>query len=138
GHAGVALGLMRRALEEVVRINTGKKRQGYPAPVDEYPVFQSKFVTHEAAYWSARRHVLDAYARAEEAARTTGEVSAELTARMRQATTYAYDVGQTVIEFCHLWGGTQAFKAPSALGRCARDFAVARNHLYVDPISMVD
>jgi len=138
GHAGVALGLMKRALQEVARITTGKRRQGYPTTVDEYPLFRGEFARHEAMYQSARRYVLDVYSEADEAARTRGEVSAELTARMRQATTYAHEVGQAVVGFADLWGSTQAYKQPSALGRCIRDFAVAKNHLYVAPISQVD
>lgn len=138
GHAGVILGLMHRALREVARINDGKTRQGYPAPVNEFPLFQSEFAKQEAAYRAARAYVLETYSAAEGSAASTGEISAELMSRMRQATTHAHDIAQSVISSCHLWGGTQAFKNPSALGRVLRDYMVAKNHMYVDPISMVD
>ena len=138
GHAGVALGLTRRALEEVVQITAGKSRQGYPGPIDESPLFLDGLAKNDAAYHAAREYVLAVYGAAEESAATTGEVSAELAARMRQATTHAHNVAQQVIDFCQLWGGTQGFKNPSALGRVVRDFGVAKAHLFVDPISMTD
>lgn len=138
GHAGVALGLTKRALEEVVRITAGKARQGYPGPVDESPLFLDGLAKNDAAYRSAREYVLAIYGAAEEAAANTGQLPAELAARMRQATTHAHNVAQQVIDFAELWGGTQAFKNPSALGRVIRDFGVAKAHLFVDPISMTD
>lgn len=137
GHAGVALGIMKRALQEVARITDGKSRQGYPAGVGDYPVFLHGFSEKEATYQAARRYVHDAFGEAEATAAATGEVPAVLIARMRQATTWAHKVADEVVSFCHLWGGTQALRNPSALGRCTRDMAVAKNHLFVDPITYV-
>lgn len=137
GHAGVALGIMKRALQEVARITDGKSRQGYPEAVGDYPVFLHGFSEKEATYQAARRYVLDAFGEAEATAAATGEVPAVLIARMRQATTWAHKVADEVVSFCHLWGGTQAVRNPSALGRCTRDMAVAKNHLFVDPITYV-
>jgi len=138
GHCAVVLGLMKRALQEVARLTDGKGRQGYPVPVDEHALFRAGFAEHEAQYRAARAYVLEVFGEAEATARTQGEVPAEMVARIRQATTHAHTVAQAVIGFCDLWGGTQSFKGGGALNRCIRDFAVAKNHLYVDPISMVD
>jgi len=135
GHAAVALGLMKRALQEVIKITDGKSRTGYPTPVGEYPVFIDGFARQEAAYRSARAYVLEVYAEAEEAAATTGEVSAELVSRMRQAATWVTTVADEVVNFCHLWSGTQAVRNPSAMGRVTRDMSVAKNHLFVDPVT---
>jgi hypothetical protein len=49
-----------------------------------------------------------------------------------------HDVASEVVGFCRLWGGTQAFRNPSRLGRVVRDLAVATQHVLVDPVTLVD
>lgn len=138
GHAGVALGLMRRALREVAHITEGKKRGGYPQPVGEYPVFLYEFSRFEAKYQAARSYVFKVFGEAQESAAATKEISAEQRARLRQAVTWTHETATEVVGFCHLWGGTQSFRNPSALGRATRDLGVATQHVLMDPITLVD
>jgi len=137
GHIGVVLGLMKRGLEEVSRIVTGKVRQGYDDGVDQHPVFLKEFSEADAKYHAIRAYALNTLREAEEAAHTHGEVPAELTARIRQTTTWIHTVGTEVVNFCSLWGATQTIRNPSVLGRLTRDMTVARNHLAADHIGLV-
>ncbi|MFI5623368.1 acyl-CoA dehydrogenase family protein [Nocardioides sp. NPDC051685] len=137
GHIGVVLGLMKRSLEEVSRIVTGKTRQGYPDGVDHHPVFLKELAEADAKYHSIRAYAHAILREAEEAAHTHGEVPAELTARIRQVTTWVHTIGTDVINFASLWGATQTFRNPSVLGRLTRDMTVARNHLAADHIGLV-
>jgi indole-3-acetate monooxygenase len=137
GHIGVVLGLMKRALEEVANIVPGKKRQGYDTTVDQNQVFLTDFAKADAKYQSVRSYAFDVLAEAEESAHTQGEVSAELTARVKQVTTWVHEVGTEVVNFAALWGATQTIRNPSALGRALRDMSVARNHLAADPIGLI-
>lgn len=137
GHIGVVLGLMKRSLEEVSRIVTGKVRQGYEDGVDQHAVFLKEFSEADAKYQSIRAYALQTMHEAEESAHTQGEVSPEYTARIRQVTTWIHTVGTEVINFASLWGATQTIRNPSVLGRVTRDMAVARNHLAADQIGLV-
>lgn len=137
GHIGVVLGLMKRALEEVAHIVANKKRQGYDTTIDQNQVFLSDFVKADAKYRAVRSYAFDVLAEAEESAHSTGEVSAELTSRIKQVTTWVHEVGTEVVNFAALWGSSQTIRNPSALGRVLRDMSVARVHLAADPIGLV-
>ena len=136
GHAGVVLGLMRRALHEVATIVAGKKRMAYTVPVDDYAVFKKEFVEADAKFWSVRdyffRVVREGLASAEE----SHSLTAEQMARIRQATTHVHTVATEVILFASLWGGTQTIRNPSYLGRAVRDMIVARNHALIDVVTL--
>jgi alkylation response protein AidB-like acyl-CoA dehydrogenase len=137
GHAAVALGLMKSALGEVARITDGKKRVGYPGPVGDYPLFLHGLAKHDAMYRSARGYVLDVFGEAEAKAATGRTVTSVEQARIRQVSTWVHDVASEVVGFCRLWGGTQAFRNPTRLGRVIRDLAVATQHVLVDPVTLV-
>ncbi|WP_173922425.1 acyl-CoA dehydrogenase family protein [Agromyces sp. Marseille-P2726] len=137
GHIGVVLGLMKRALEEVANIVPGKKRQGYDTTVDKNQVFLKDFATADAKYQAVRSYALAVLAEAEESAHSLGEVSGELTSRVKQVTTWVHEVGTEVVNFAALWGASQTIRNPSALGRVLRDMSVARNHLAADPIGLI-
>lgn len=137
GHIGVVLGLMKRALEEVAKIVQDKKRQGYDTTVDRNQVFLTDFAKADAKYRAVRAYAFEVLAEAEESAHTNGEVSAELTSRVKQVTTWVHDVGTEVVNFAALWGSSQTIRNPSALGRVLRDMSVARVHLAADPIGLI-
>jgi alkylation response protein AidB-like acyl-CoA dehydrogenase len=137
GHIGVVLGLMKRALEEVANIVLDKRRQGYDTTVDKNQVFLSDFAKADAKYRAVRALAFEVLGEAEDSAHTKGEVSAELTARIKQITTWVHEVGTEVVNFAALWGSSQTIRNPSALGRVLRDMSVARVHLAADPIGLV-
>ena len=64
GHAGFALGVGKRAMEEVLDIARSKQRLG-GAPVAEQQLFQHDFAIHDAAMRAARAYVLEVFADAE-------------------------------------------------------------------------
>ncbi|MFZ2177653.1 MAG: acyl-CoA dehydrogenase family protein, partial [Rhodococcus sp. (in: high G+C Gram-positive bacteria)] len=57
GHAPVALGLAKRALEEIVRIVSGKARPGYATVVGDSDLFRREFSKYEAMYQATRAYV---------------------------------------------------------------------------------
>lgn len=137
GHGGVVLGIMKRALQEVARIAVRKTREGVNGVVADSDIFRKEFASQEAAYRAARAYFLDTMVEIERSAAETNVVSAELSARAQQATTYIHEVADGVVGFAHLWGGSDAVRNPSALGRCTRDYQVARNHLLINPLTML-
>ncbi len=138
GHAPVALGIARRALDEIVAVATVKSRPGYPTVVADSELFKLEFAKTEALYRAARAYVYEVHRDAEETVNTGGDLSELQNARLRQSITWVQDVAAQVTNFAHRWGGSQSFRNPSALGRATRDAAIATQHLLVDPMTMVD
>jgi alkylation response protein AidB-like acyl-CoA dehydrogenase len=138
GHAAVALGLMKRSLQEIVRITADKKRPAYPTVVGEHPVFRREFSRNEAAYQSVRAFVFGVFADAQDTVLSGGTLSPVQRARFRQATTHLHDVAADVVKFCYTWAGSAAQPTTSVIGRCMRDMGVATQHVFVDPVSMAD
>mgnify|MGYP003582229940 CR=1 FL=1 len=134
GHAGVVLGAMKRALEEVARAVDGKRRQGYSSPVGEHVLFLDQFSRHDAIYQAARSFVLRTMQEVD-ANEPESEATPLQLARIRQAVSWAHDAAQQVIPFAHLWTGTAAFREPTLVGRITRDLFVATQHVMVDPIT---
>jgi alkylation response protein AidB-like acyl-CoA dehydrogenase len=138
GHASIPLGLMKRSLAELVGIALKKARPGQTGVIAESPVFREKFSLHEASYHACRKYIFDVFGDAEATVESGQPLSAEQRARFRQATTWAHQIGADVVRFCHFWAGSESIRASSALGRCMRDMCVATQHVFVDPISLVD
>ena len=138
GHAGVALGLTARALQEVAQSSQKRARGGYPTPVDEYPVFLSEFAKIDAEYQAARAYTLETFSKIDENAAREGAPSGELVARARQATTWTHEVLERVISKARLWSGSDAFRTPSGIARAVRDAGVVTQHIFIDPITYVE
>ncbi|MCJ7670452.1 MAG: acyl-CoA dehydrogenase family protein [Acidimicrobiia bacterium] len=137
GHAGFALGVAKRALDEVVRIVAGKARLG-AAPVRDQQLFQYELGYQDAALRSVRALVFEAFAAVEAelvAGREPGEVARQ---RLRQTTTYATRIAAEVVRFAYTWAGTSALREPSVLGRCFRDMHAATQHVFVDNNTFTD
>jgi alkylation response protein AidB-like acyl-CoA dehydrogenase len=138
GHAAVVLGLAKRALVEIVGIADTKTRPGYKGPLGGHDLFKQQFATNEAIYQAARAYVLHAYDDAARAAEAGLDITAEQRARLRQSTTWLHQVTSDIVRFCHLWAGNEAIRQNTVMCRVSRDMAVATQHVFVDPITLVD
>ena len=61
GHAGFALGVGARALDELLAIVPTKQRMGQFSPVADEQLFQHDFAMHDAALRAARAYVFDVF-----------------------------------------------------------------------------
>ncbi len=138
GHVGVALGLMKRALEEIARIAFGRKRPAYPTVLGEHPVFRRDFAFHEATYQAARSFTMDVYRDAQDTLAAGGALSDVQRQRFRQNVIHVHKVAGDVVRFCYESSGSDGLRNPSALGRCMRDMFAATQHIFVDTNAMVD
>ncbi|MET0427761.1 MAG: acyl-CoA dehydrogenase family protein [Microvirga sp.] len=138
GHTGVALGLMKRALEEITTIAFGRKRPAYQTVLGEHPVFRHDFAYHEAQYRAARAFTFDVYRDAQETIARGETLTAAQRMRFRQNVIYTHRVASEVVTFCYVQGGSDSLRNPSALGRCMRDMHAATQHIFVDTNAMVD
>lgn len=138
GHVGVVLGMAERALEEIAGIAVGKTRSGHPTSLDENPVFRHAFAVKEAEFQAARAYTLAVVKETEEYAAGGGTLTAVHHARIRQVSSWVHLVVDGVVSFAQLWGGSQAIRKPTALGRASQDLAVAKTHLLIDQQTIVD
>ncbi|HUV10023.1 MAG TPA: acyl-CoA dehydrogenase family protein [Acidimicrobiia bacterium] len=137
GHAGFALGVGKRGLEEVVRIVAGKARLG-ASPVRDQQLFQYELGLHDAAMRAARAVVFESFGEVEANLRDGREPGPEKRGRLRQVTTYATRVAAEAVRFAYTWAGSDALRQPSVLGRCFRDMHAGTQHLFVDNNTLSD
>jgi len=131
GHCGFALGVGRRALEEIARGAQTKTRMGAAAPIGDQQLFQHDFVFHEAALRAARAFAVEVFNDLQATVERGDAVTPEQAHRARQVTTYATRVAAEVVRFAYTWAATDALR-PSALQRCFRDIHAATQHIFVD------
>lgn len=137
GHAGFALGVGRRAIDEVTALAPTKQRMGAATPLSGRERFQFELGRHDAALRSARAFVFDRFGEAQAELDRGLDLSPQRFVELRQATTYATHVAVDVARFAYSFAGTDPIRTPSALGRCFRDIHAASQHLVVDDSTLV-
>jgi alkylation response protein AidB-like acyl-CoA dehydrogenase len=137
GHAGFALGVGRRALDEIHQIALAKTRLGQTRLADQES-FQSQLGRHEARLRAARAYVFEAFGAAEAEAAKGDELSQTARALMRLATTHVTEAAADAAEFAYRAGGSHALRSPSRLQRAWRDIHAGTQHLFVDERTWID
>jgi len=137
GHTGVILGMANRALEEVARIATQRKRLGSTETIASTQIFRIEFAKHEALYRAARALVLQVFADAEATANTGKAISNMQLQRIRQTCTWAHQAARDVVRFSYD-AVSASLRKPSVLGKYLVDVSVGAQHIVVDPMTLVD
>jgi alkylation response protein AidB-like acyl-CoA dehydrogenase len=137
GHIGFALGVVRRALDELTAIAATKHRMGAATSLRE-----SERFLHELGRLEARARADVAFARSE-LARAQAVLEADpapdprLTNRLRAATVHVTQHGADIVREAYLLGGTSALRA-GPLERCFRDIHAGTQHFFASPAGAVD
>lgn len=147
GHCAVALGMARRALQEVVsaapfrgirpRISEEVAAATTPCVADQ-ELFRHDLAIQDASLWSVRAYLYDLAAHTEEMVMAEGTLTQDQFHRIRQMTTYLHDVTTKVIDFAYFWGGTDSFRDGSDLGRVFRNMHAITQHMLVDRYTLID
>jgi alkylation response protein AidB-like acyl-CoA dehydrogenase len=128
--AGFALGVARRALDEMVAIATTKVRPPGPDPIGRDGDVQVSIAHAEAALQAARAFVFEALDTMWGAA-LSGDVPVdELRARFLLANRHAMRVAVDAITTAIGFGGMVALQPDHPLQRCLRDVHAANQHIY--------
>lgn len=138
GHAGFALGVGRRALDEIRELSKRKLRMGADVSVAEHPTFQRDYARQETALRAARALVFEAFGAAEAAVLSGREPSLEERALVRTATTWATGVATEAADFAYRSAGTDSLRLPSTLQRAWRDLHASTQHIFVEERTYVD
>jgi alkylation response protein AidB-like acyl-CoA dehydrogenase len=131
GIAGVALGLARRAIDELIELAAGKTATGSRRRVAERPAIQMQVAQAEAALRSARAFLFDAIGRTWEKATESGSIAEADRAELRLAATHATDSCVRAVDLMYTAGGGTSIYSASPLQRCFRDVHVVTQHMMV-------
>ncbi len=133
GIAGVALGIARTAIDELVALAGGKTPSGSRKRLADRAVVQAQVAEAEALLQSGRALLFDAVGAAWESACTTRTIATAERARVRLAATHATRSAARAVDLMYDAGGGTSVYRVSLLQRCFRDVHVATQHMMVSP-----
>jgi hypothetical protein len=131
GHAAWALGVARSAIDDVVALAKEKTRMGEENSIAHKLTFQRDLAHHEGMWRAAHRLVLDTFNDVERRIDAGEELTPEMRADMRIASTYATEAGREIVQFAHLAAGTSAIREGSRLERAFRDMYTGTQHAFI-------
>jgi alkylation response protein AidB-like acyl-CoA dehydrogenase len=133
GHAGWALGVARRGLDEIRDIlAAGRSRIG-GGPLREDQVIQRAFSQNLLALRSVELLVHDTIGGTVQDLDAGRPMTKARLDELVSTVTYATNVCMDVVRWSYMTSGSQGLRNPSVLQRCFRDMCVGAQHLYVDP-----
>lgn len=136
GHAGFALGVGRRALDEISRLALTKKRIGQTVLVAQQ-AFQRDYGQVAATLDAAEAHCRATFDDAYRAA-CADEVTLEVRARCRLATLNAHAAATAAADFAYHEAGSDSLRSGSVIQRCFRNMRAATQHVFVDDTIYAD
>lgn len=128
-HVGFALGVARRALDEITIVARSKVRLWSQAPLLHHQPFQMDLGRAQAKLCAARAFAFEALGSAWATMTGGGALSTEQWSRVRLASTYVTEVAAEVTAEAYRHGGGGALYASSPLQRCFRDIHAATQHV---------
>jgi alkylation response protein AidB-like acyl-CoA dehydrogenase len=137
GHAGFAIGVVRRAIDELIAIAKTKERMGATAPLREKESFVVALANLDARARSAAAWVRDSFATAEATAIETGQIDPTEVALARQSTVFATQDGAAVVRDAYLLAGTDALR-DGPLQRCFRDIHAGTQHFFAGDFATIE
>ncbi len=135
-HVGFALGVGRRALDEIIDLAKSKHR-GYAKQVSlaDRQVFQRAVGEADLRLRAARSLMLEVFERAWHTVCSGQRPAPAQQAEMRSAATFATDVALDVTSMAFRYGGGSAVWLDRILQRCLRDIYVGASHLMVSDLA---
>jgi alkylation response protein AidB-like acyl-CoA dehydrogenase len=133
GIAAVALGIARRALEELIALAAAKTPTGSRRRLAERAAVQADVAWAEATLGAGRAFLFDAIGQAWTCAVAGDALTLAHRARLRLGATHAVTAAAAAVDRMYNAGGGTAIYATSPLQRCFRDVHVATQHVMVAP-----
>ena len=133
GVASCAIGIGRRAIDELVAMADTKKPQGSSRSLAQRPQIQADVAIAESKLAAARSFMSTAIADSWETASAGDIPSVEQKRQLRMSATHATQTAAEVAELMYKAGGGAAVYKANALQRTFRDAFVATQHAMVAP-----
>jgi len=131
--AAVALGTARGALIDIAEMAGAKTPTLSTRKLAERAETQSSLAHAEARLRAARGLLYEAISRGWDAARSGGEISIDLRAGLRLASTHAVEASAAAVDAAYRLGGGSSIYETSPLQRRFRDVHAATQHMLVGP-----
>lgn len=128
----VALGIARRAIDELVALASKKVPAWTQRPLAQRPTIQVQIAEAEAALRSARAFIFDAIDAAWDIASAGQKLSIDARRDLRLAAANAVRQSVRAVDLMYEAGGGSAIHAESPLQRCFRDVHVVTQHVMVN------
>jgi alkylation response protein AidB-like acyl-CoA dehydrogenase len=137
GHAGFALGVARRALDEMASIAKTKVRMGTGTFLKDSERFLELLGNLESRFAASRAWVRETFAAAEATVLAGGAVDPVEANRVRQSTVFATQEAAEIVRGAYLHVGTTALR-DGPLQRCFRDIHAGSQHFFASPASTLE
>ena len=128
-HAGVALGLARRAVDEVISLAKGKARMGGRAPLHARGAFLRDIGRADTRLRAARALIVDRLAEGDAAA---APMPPDYVTDVRAAAAHVADVAVDVSTLAYRFAGGSAIDRDHSLHRAWRDAVTATQHVHTN------
>jgi alkylation response protein AidB-like acyl-CoA dehydrogenase len=132
GHAGFALGVAERVLDEFKLLASSKKRPPAGTLVS-HATIQDDFARWVAQLRSARAFVYEAYQTLFENTQRGDRLTAEIKADCRLATTHAAFTAAQIAQQVYFASGSDALRNGGIIQRCFRDLHAGSQHMFTSP-----
>jgi alkylation response protein AidB-like acyl-CoA dehydrogenase len=137
GHAGFAMGVGRRAVDELMAIAKTKVRMGAGSFLKDSEAFLLGLGKLESRLISASAWVRECLHTIEREVVSTGLVDPVLNNRLRQATVHVTQEVADITREAYLMAGTTGLR-DGPLQRCFRDIHAGSQHFFASPASTLD
>ena len=136
-HSGVALGIARRALDEIMATAPTKKRGNPPtASLADREAFRGDIASCDLRLRSARALAHEVYERAYQTACSGQVPDAAMQSEMRAVSTYVTEVAVDVATTAFRYAGGSAIHRSNILQRCLRNINAAAQHFMVSDTAL--
>lgn len=133
GIAATALGIGRRALDELVELASTKTPQFSTRTLADSGFAQTELARAEAGWRAARTYLGEEVGRAWQIALAGDPVPLAARVAIRLAATHAVSASVAAVDAAWMLAGGTAVYDTSVLGRCLRDVHVTTQHIMVAP-----
>ena len=131
GHAAWALGIARRALEEIKQLASAKLRGGHTDTLAKRTTFQVEYARNAMRLKAAKSLFNDVYGQAWDKVDRGDELSPEDRANLRASAVYITESAKKVCDFMHQYAGTDASRLGNSMVRAYLDMQVGAQHVMV-------
>ncbi|CAN5200094.1 acyl-CoA dehydrogenase family protein [soil metagenome] len=140
GHTPVALGMARRALQEIAALAPKRKRQDGPYPaVGDQPHFLHELSLREIELDAAQLAFYDHATKLQEwADEGRGPATQDMVLRTGQIARYIHDIGIRCVDFAYEWAGSAGLRKGHAIGRVFKNMHAINQHIVVDRYLLID
>ena len=129
GHAGFAIGVVQRGLDELHSVARSKHRMGDATPLAQNDRFVHEIGELESRFRAAKGWLHETFATAERNVVETGTVDPMDVILTRQATVFVTQEGADILRRAYLLAGTDALRS-GALQRAFRDIHAGTQHVF--------